>query len=65
MSALIRKTVVKKLCKEHGRILSTAFYNQLENYLEEKIIKACQMHNGGKKILDIYVFFLSFRGGKP
>lgn len=46
---------VKKLAHASGRRVSAEFLTNLNLMVKEKIQKACDVHNGGKKTLDASV----------
>ncbi len=43
---------IKKLAKEQNKRVGKDFLNSLDVFIYEKILKACRVHNGGKKTLD-------------
>lgn len=53
--AYIVVSKVRELCKKNGRRLSKEFLHSLDAHVEDKVNKACQVHNGGKQTLDCVV----------
>lgn len=43
---------VKKLAKQNQRRVGKDFLSTLDAQIEEWIVRACQIHNGGKRTLD-------------
>ncbi len=52
---------IKKLAKQHNKRVGKDFLFSLDVFIEEKIIKSSQVHNGSKKTLDSSVFLYIFK----
>lgn len=59
----LKATIIRGLAKSHGKRVSRAFLHALDQYVEAKIIAACQTHNGGLKTLDAGLAHYLFVGG--
>lgn len=59
----LKATIIRGLAKSHGKRVSRAFLNALDQYVEAKVIAACQTHNGGLKTLDAGLAHYLFVGG--
>ncbi len=61
----INKTNIKKLVNAQGKRAGKDFLFQLDLMIERKVIKACSVHNGGKKTLDSSVAsYIGINGDK-
>lgn len=52
----LREKSIKNLAREHGRRVGKGFRFALDLYIEQLVINACAIHNGGKITLDDDVF---------
>lgn len=48
----INQAQIKKLANANGKRVGKDFLFQLDLMIEAKVLKACKVHNGGKKTLD-------------
>ena len=55
---------VKKLINREGKRAGKDFLFSLDVFIEQKLIKACAVHNGSKQTLDSSVFTYVFGGLK-
>lgn len=55
---------IKKLAKQHNKRVGKDFLFSLDVFIEEKIIKSSQVHNGSKKTLDSSVFNYIFKNNR-
>ena len=53
-------SAIKQLAKEIDRRCGQDFIAYLDKFIEQKIIKACKEHNGGKKTLDEFMAIYTF-----
>ena len=57
----INVTRIKKLAKQHNKRIGKDFLFSLDVFIEEKVIRSAQVHNGSKKTLDRAVFNYIFK----
>jgi hypothetical protein len=55
---------IKKLAKQNDKRVGKDFLFSLDVFIEEKIIKSSQVHNGSKKTLDSSVFNYIFKNNR-
>lgn len=51
----IKSAAVKSLCKEHGRRISEEAMHIIDDKVRRYIHRCADMHNGGKKTIDVAV----------
>lgn len=52
---IIKQHLVRKLVKENGKRIAQDVLDSMEDALKRRIVAACNVHNGGKKTIDLTV----------
>jgi len=59
---LLIASAVRAIAKEHGKQVKPEFLEEINRRVTNKIIQACQVHNGGRVKLDATIAALVFGG---
>lgn len=61
----LRVSSIRSLVRSRGKRVSREFLSALDDYIEKKVLLACDEHNGGRKTLDSALAHYLLIGGLP